>query len=390
MSNYFETDLIGTEYFEEIFELLFDVSLANEKELEEIFFTVAGTLERRIQDLEDYSQESKNFASNILIRLKFWSEVLKQVKNEYNQELINPLLTVKSYLYAISNLENIATSALKSKKGLNYKISLSNLAVDLKRCGPVPPNEFIHNVEHNKKYKIYNPLYFYARIIHNYFFKKYHFFIKGAIEDKYSNLFLILKSEVFNYDEKPNTSLINQYIEELVSNKSIQNLPTFIYLDTDNRTDINNFYKEVLSIIGKLGFETNLHYPERRGSWFKKLFSSAKEKLNSEELQDRLKKVEHAVELNTIKKQQSEVDKNQAEALSSLLKASENIPNIATLIGSLLFIKSTDQDGIPVVFCKTLTTKEMIFINDNPGLISDPKELLIKVQNGLIEQSKKE
>lgn len=98
--------------------------------------------------------------------------------------------------------------------------------------------------------------------------------------------------------------------------------------------------------------------------------------MTSDELTERLKKIEHGIEVNTIQKTQSEIDKNQAEAFAAILNSSTAIPRIATLIGSLLIVKTTDVNGEATVYSRTLTTNEMIYLQKNPHLLTQPATIL--------------
>ena len=72
------------------------------------------------------------------------------------------------------------------------------------------------------------------------------------------------------------------------------------------------------------------------------------------QLSERFKTIERAILLQTSHKPQAEVDKSEAEAAATLMKAIENVPNVAIQAGSLLLIKVTHKDGHSSVHVRNL------------------------------------
>ena len=62
-----------------------------------------------------------------------------------------------------------------------------------------------------------------------------------------------------------------------------------------------------------LGAENTDNYPEIKGSWYKGWIFKTRDALTSDELKERLKKVERAFELGTLEKNQAEVTKTLCE-----------------------------------------------------------------------------
>ena len=190
----------------------------------------------------------------------------------------------------------------------------------------------------------------------------------------YSQLTYALdKSELFNLVQE-------EYTRNAVEEKEITLIPVQIYLDTTDDRNIEQFNTALKRLLETLDFQVLHEFEAKHGSWFRNILLSVKRMITSDEVIERLKKVEHGLEINTINKIQSEIDKNQAEAIAAVLKASENIPRLVTLIGSLLIIKTTNESNEPSLFVRTLTTKEVIYINANPGIINNPPELLKRLQ----------
>jgi len=121
--------------------------------------------------------------------------------------------------------------------------------------------------------------------------------------------------------------------------------------------------------------------PAVEGSWWKQLLTKTKDAATLPEVQERLQKAERAIEMHVLLKQQSDVDKNQAEAVSGLIKALADVQNAALQIGSLLVIKRSNAEGKSEIVSRTLTQNELILIEKNPDVLCDP-ENVINVLNG--------
>jgi type I restriction enzyme, R subunit len=105
------------------------------------------------------------------------------------------------------------------------------------------------------------------------------------------------------------------------------------------------------------------------------MFARSKEVLSKDEVTDRLKEAEYALEVKVIK-DQSEADKNYAEAFSNVINSTKDIPNIALKIGSLIIIKTTSETGEASVVSRNLTILELHLLNKRPDLMLKPKEIL--------------
>ena len=145
--------------------------------------------------------------------------------------------------------------------------------------------------------------------------------------------------------------------------KTTQTIPIDIYLDTNNSQEIFEVYDSVLRFAKSIGFEESIEFEAVKGSWFKRILAKSQAKLSSEEVQDRLKEAEYGIEVNTILKQQSEIDKNQSEALSNIITSLKDIPNAAIRIGALIVVKLTDEEGSVSLQTRTLSIKELHLFN---------------------------
>ncbi|MDF2437777.1 MAG: hypothetical protein K0Q95_2153 [Bacteroidota bacterium] len=177
-------------------------------------------------------------------------------------------------------------------------------------------------------------------------------------------------------------SFIDNVANSYLDDRKIQFIDVEIYLDTNDAEAIIDIYNSVLKYITALDFVTDIELPAVFGSWYKKLLAKSKAALTSEEVVSRLKEVEYGMEVNGILKPQSEVEKNQSEALVNMMKCLENIPNGMIRIGSILAVKVTNPiTNIPHLHVRTLAISEIYFLNKNPHLSSSPMELLEALAN---------
>lgn len=158
--------------------------------------------------------------------------------------------------------------------------------------------------------------------------------------------------------------------------KIIRYYPLRIYSsEHKNMEAISKLMDAIESFYKIFGFEIADEYAPEFHSWFKKWFLKSKDLLSKEEVKERLEKAERALELMHIQKHQASIDKDLAEAASNVLKATENIPNVACQIGSILLVKITNNN-IPKVMMRSLSPKEMIHLEKNQGLLNNPHNIL--------------
>ncbi len=110
---------------------------------------------------------------------------------------------------------------------------------------------------------------------------------------------------------------------------------------------------------------------EVRGSFFQRMRFRFRRFVSSEEVAERLHKIERGFELHLLHKQQAEIDSLQSEAVAKLLMALKDEPAALIQIGSVLLVK---VDGVPVV--RNLTQQELRFLERNPRLLERPAEIL--------------
>jgi len=172
---------------------------------------------------------------------------------------------------------------------------------------------------------------------------------------------------------------IKEFRNELAHNLSftlgIAKKPIEIYIDTNNTEQINKVYSETIEFIKKNKLDVEKELPSQDGSWYKRIFVKLMDVSQRDEVKEKFREAEYGIKLHTITKQQSEIDKNQAEAVSSIIESIKEIPNAAIKVGSILIVKIT-VSNTPTIAVKNLSLNEMLELENKPSLLKSPAELL--------------
>jgi hypothetical protein len=179
--------------------------------------------------------------------------------------------------------------------------------------------------------------------------------------------------------------IYSQFTTNLINDGDIKNIPIQFHLDTSDPEVIQEVEEKIFKICELINFHPFVLLPGVKGSWLRRLVGRTHKFFTSKEVIEKVNEVEHAIKLHTIGKQQSEIDKNLAEGVSALIVSTKDIPNVAIQLGSLLFVKVTLPNGEPVISTRSLTIKEMIYLANNPGIISQPKHILEALQKNCLD-----
>jgi len=156
-----------------------------------------------------------------------------------------------------------------------------------------------------------------------------------------------------------------------------------IFAETDNYNVAEKIFDATINFFEASGFEISEEGKIKQGSWFKeKVVYKIRNVFRSKEAKEIFDKTKKAIELQQIEVHQSQANKNNAEAAAALLTAVKDVPFFATKMGSLVIIKTTDQNGKEQVLTRLLTTEETIFYDKNPTLLNNPIGLLNSLNNG--------
>lgn len=148
-----------------------------------------------------------------------------------------------------------------------------------------------------------------------------------------------------------------------------------IYLDSNDKREIARVFRVVNSLVELLGYEHPVVVGDFPGSIFRRAKAVSKDALTSKELRDRLIKVERAVELNYLDAKQAEVDGKEAEAVSKLVGALENVPEACVRLGSILLIKCCTGTGT-VIVTRNLSQAELKALERFPEIQTRPNNVL--------------
>lgn len=164
-------------------------------------------------------------------------------------------------------------------------------------------------------------------------------------------------------------------------------IPVRLYFSDDvDEKETQDLRSSLSGYLKGLGFEIANEAPAEYGSWFKRLVAKSKEALTQDEVLERLRKAERALELATLQIKQSEVDRNQAEAASKLLEAIADASEAVCQIGSILVVKHRGPDGKNRVFTRSLTAAEMIYLESHQELLKSPERILESISKGMTDR----
>jgi type III restriction enzyme len=171
-------------------------------------------------------------------------------------------------------------------------------------------------------------------------------------------------------------------LDQILQNSALS-FSGHIFVDTDNFNLAEKIFNATINFFETSGFEISEEGRIKQGSWFKeKVVYKIRNIFRSKEAKEIFDKTKKAIELQQIEVHQSQANKNNAEAAAVLLTAVKDVPFFATKMGSLVIIKTTDQNGKEQVITRLLTTEETIFYDQNPDLLNNPIKLLNSLSNG--------
>lgn len=148
----------------------------------------------------------------------------------------------------------------------------------------------------------------------------------------------------------------------------------YLFFNTEDFELAQKSFSLYLAFADSLGFDIKDKGEFHKGSWIRdriKLISKAK---NSDKAQEIYEKGQKAIELATIEKIQSEVNRNNAEAAAAFINSVKDIPEAATRIGSLIVIKA-QINGETKIASTVLSTEQLIRVEKNPNIMMKPNEL---------------
>ncbi|WP_250035213.1 hypothetical protein [Paractinoplanes maris] len=154
-----------------------------------------------------------------------------------------------------------------------------------------------------------------------------------------------------------------------------QHVAVEVYLDTDDENVQQTVLAAVDAFVDAAGFDGPFDVEVRRGSIFRRSRAFLRKGADAAELPQRLAKVERALELKYLEKDQAEVDAAQSGAVQQLLDSLSGVPQACLRVGSIFLVKFEDARG-PVVLVRTLSQLEMHALERFPEIQTDPRHAL--------------
>lgn len=214
---------------------------------------------------------------------------------------------------------------------------------------------------------------------------------ENEIYDDFSKIYrryrALYRSKVGDYFFKETEDLVNKLSDDFEAQIRSENswleqeiVSGYMYLGTDDFELAQFAFEAYMDFAVYLGFEVKDKGEFFKGSWFRKGIELLSPTKNSDEAKRLYEKTQKAIELAAIEKTQSEVNKNNSEAIATFLNSVKDIPQAATRIGSLIVLKVLVND-VPQVISTVLTTEQLIAIEKQPVLMSKPGDLLSLINN---------
>lgn len=148
---------------------------------------------------------------------------------------------------------------------------------------------------------------------------------------------------------------------------------------TDNESDGYELYQRVCDLIKNYDHKIDKEGTTIKGSFLKSFKVKLKNYFASEDYDVIRNDMERAVRLTYIEKTQSEVDLNEATVVEKLMESTKNHKNIVLRIGSLVFIKFTENETANF-FLEKLSSKELNLLAKENSLYSKPYLFWKKLQ----------
>ncbi|MFI7120460.1 hypothetical protein [Amycolatopsis sp. NPDC049868] len=157
-----------------------------------------------------------------------------------------------------------------------------------------------------------------------------------------------------------------------------QPVPVSIYLESGaNAVEVQ---AAVRAILNTHGIDVVEPGEPIIGSWFRLMLGRTKKTLTSEQMADLMARVERAIELQVLHKPQAEINAAELDGVAKLVTALGKEQNACVQIGSVFLLK---VDG--TIVSRTVSQREMAFLERNSGLLSTPREVLGALERAAAE-----
>ena len=143
--------------------------------------------------------------------------------------------------------------------------------------------------------------------------------------------------------------------------------PFTAYFKTEDAGQIELSHKAIMQIFDVLGFR--FYNPDRQAESFNERMAVSKEKITLKVINDKIRTLYLAFSDRL-------PDTEISNKCLGLKKATENIPSMILKIGSFLYVKTTNETGLPQFSANQLSVAALIHIDKNPELLTDPERLV--------------
>ncbi|GAA4573852.1 hypothetical protein GCM10023176_39670 [Micromonospora coerulea] len=147
------------------------------------------------------------------------------------------------------------------------------------------------------------------------------------------------------------------------------------WLDTSDPAIARKVFDALDDLVEILGYDRPQNETVRRGSFWRQASAWMRKAVGSDEVKDRLIKVERAIELQHLDSKQADVDSKIGETVSQLIASLDEIPQACLRAGSILLIKYQDERG-PVLLMRSLSQLEIRALERYPEIQMRPREAL--------------
>lgn len=147
------------------------------------------------------------------------------------------------------------------------------------------------------------------------------------------------------------------------------------WLDTSDPAVARKVFEALDDLVEILGYNRPENEDIRRGSFWRQASAWMRKAVGSDEVKDRLIKVERAIELQHLDSKQADVDSKIGETVGQLIASLDEIPQACLQAGSILLIKYHDGRG-PVLLMRSLSQLEIRALERYPEIQMRPREAL--------------
>jgi hypothetical protein len=173
------------------------------------------------------------------------------------------------------------------------------------------------------------------------------------LDDQEMFVFQSLEEEYFRIGLRPELTILSlkMFLELVLKENTLYSIGAYspdipltrfisvaIYVDDyQNRSKCEN---AVVELLNAFGFKEIYNLKGSIGSWFKQFWARLNTPKTQKQLEDGLDILKQSIELSHLEKPLADISKTQADAVTSLLKATEKVQSCLFQIGSILVLKT--------------------------------------------------